>query len=136
MANPNKLFPLVLTDKLQETRAYYVEELGCELVHELPSYIQVRFGSQDTAPELAFSTGMTPGFADEVGKFKTGLIVSIPTDNADTKHKTLSKRKASVTSEPADRPWGWRSFTTVDPNGVTLDFFHVLDQAAPADATG
>ncbi len=137
MANPNKLFPLIVTDKLSETRAYYVDQLGCELVSDMPTYISVRFGGGDSGPELAFMTkDGFPGPSDAMKNYAGGLIVSIPTENADAKHAALAKKKLPLASEPSDRPWGWRSFGAVDPNGVMLDFFHVLDQAARTDATG
>ena len=61
--NPTKLFPLVVTDKLAETRAYYTEKLGAELSFGGDTYIQVRFGGQD-GPELCF---MTPDAAPALG---------------------------------------------------------------------
>ncbi|MEM6995293.1 MAG: VOC family protein [Myxococcota bacterium] len=138
MANPNKLFPLLVTDKLAQTREYYVEQLGCELVNDMPDYIQVRFGGGSEGPELAF---MTTKAAAPMGRALqefggSGLIVSIPTESADDKHAALSKKKVTLASKPEDRPWGWRSFAAVDPNGLVLDFFHVLDQAARVNATG
>ncbi|MBV1861204.1 MAG: VOC family protein [Nannocystaceae bacterium] len=137
MANPTKLFPLIVTDKLDETRAYYIEELGCELVNEMPGYVQVRFGTNEGDPELSFMVPAdSPSFGGMPPVFGGGLIVSIPTENADAKYAALKKRKFDFTSEPSDKPWGWRSFAAQDPNGVVLDFFHVLDQASGADATG
>ncbi len=135
--NPSKLFPLIITDKLDETRAYYLETLGCQATHDLPEYLQVRFGAAPEAPELAFCTPGSMG-AMQHGQFSgEGLIVSVPTRDADARHGELSKKKkAAVISEPSDKPWGWRSFATQDPNGIWLDFFHELEQTRSADAAG
>lgn len=137
MANPNKLFPLIVTDKLAQTRAFYVDTLGCEVAIETPDYLQVRF-ADEAGPELAFmSTSATTGMGPAQPPFQgAGLIVSIPTTNADKRHAALKAKNTTLASKPSDKPWGWRSFAAVDPNGVLLDFFHVLDQAAAADATG
>ncbi len=48
----------------------------------------------------------------------------------------MKKRGAEQVQEPTDKPWGWRSFGAVDPNGVLLDFFHVTADSSGADATG
>jgi len=137
MTNPTKLFPLIVTNKLDETRAYYLEQLGCELVMEAPGYVQFRFGDDKAGPELAFMQPTdAPVFGGPLPEFGGGgLIVSIPTETADGKYAALKKKKVELASEPADKPWGWRSFAARDPNGLILDFFHVLDQAAVADAT-
>ncbi len=131
--NPNKLFPLVITDKLSETKAYYTDKAEFEVVTDMPEYLQVRYGGED-GPELCF---MTPNAAPAAGNLPTfngkGLIISIPTESADKKHAALAKRGAELISDPEDKPWGWRSFAAVDPNGVLLDFFHVkADSAANA----
>jgi uncharacterized glyoxalase superfamily protein PhnB len=126
--NPNKLYPLVLTSKLGETKAFYLEQAGFELVHDLPTYLHVRYGGSD-GPELAF---MKPdAFPD--GKARPafdgrGLLISIPTSNADEKHAALARRGVPIVAPVEDKPWGWRSFFCQDPNGVILDFFHVYKE--------
>lgn len=132
--HPDKLFPMVVTEKLAETRAHYVGRLGFVATHDLPNYLQIRFGEDPLAPELAFlphdTCASPPAFKGE------GLVVSIPTADADAEHVRQKQAGVEVTSEPSDKPWGWRSFTSVDPNGVILDFFHVLADASGVDATG
>lgn len=132
--NPTKLFPLIVTDKLSETRAYYVDKLGAELSFGGEQYMQVRFGGED-GPELCF---MTPDAAPALGELPkfggAGLVVSIPTPSADATHDRVKALGASVAAPPSDKPWGWRSFAAVDPNGVVLDFFHVIEGQTSATA--
>jgi catechol 2,3-dioxygenase-like lactoylglutathione lyase family enzyme len=136
--NPNKLYPLILTDKLADTKAYYTEKLGAKVVIDQENYLQVRFGDGEDDPELAF---MVPQTMDMLGgvlpRFSgQGLLVSIPTANADASHAAMKKKGADVRVGVLDKPWGWRSYVVRDPNGVLLDFFHALDKSAVADATG
>jgi catechol 2,3-dioxygenase-like lactoylglutathione lyase family enzyme len=125
LENPTKLFPLVLTQRLEETKRYYAEVAGFRVVYDLPTYLQVAYGEGD-APELCF---MKPdAFPDGVPRpaFEgKGVIVSVPTPNANDKHAEMKKRGARILSGPAVKPWGWCSFFAEDPNGVVLDFFHV-----------
>ena len=121
MTNPTKLFPLVVTKDLARTRRCY-EALGFELSVEMPDYLQFRYGAEDSAPEIAFmrdGAGPHPAFDGH------GLIVSIPTEDADKKHAAARNADVDIVGEPTDRPWGWRSFHVKDPSGVVLDFFHV-----------
>lgn len=123
MKNPNKLFPLFITPNLNDTKRYYTERAGFKVVFETDNYLQVAYGD---GPELCF---MKPdAFPDGQARPAfdgNGVMVSIPTASADDKHTALKKAGAELLSEPSDKPWGWRSFMAVDPNGVVLDFFHV-----------
>lgn len=131
--NPNKLFPLIVTNKLSETRSYYLDKAEFELVIDKPQYLQVRYGAEG-GPELCFMTSDALPSGDDMPLFDgRGLFISIPTESADRKHADLAGRGAEIMSAPEDKPWGWRSFLAVDPNGVLLDFFHVkADSAANA----
>lgn len=134
--NPNKLFPLVITDKLAETKAYYTDKAGFTVTIDMDNYLQVQHGGKD-GPELCFMRPCSEGPIAPTHAFEgRGLIVSIPTANADAKHEQLVERGAEIDHAPSDKPWGWRSFMARDPNGVRLDFFHVQAQSAVADATG
>jgi len=125
LKNPTKLFPLVLTRRLEETKRYYTEVAGFRVIYDLPAYLHLAYGDGD-GPELCF---MKPdGFPDGVerpafdGK---GLVVSVPTPDAVKKHAELKERGGKALSKPEVKPWGWCSFFAEDPNGVVLDFFHV-----------
>lgn len=122
--NPNKLFPLIVTRDLARTRAFY-ESLGFELSFELPGYAQFRYGSDPSHPEIGFMSDGGPEQAPFEGR---GLIVSVPTENADATHARYAKMDLKISNEPEDHPWGWRSFHVLDPNGIVLDFFHVIGE--------
>jgi len=131
MKNPNKLFPLFVSKDLGKTKAYYTEKLGFELVHDMEGYLQVRSGKDPEGPELAFMTaGPLPGGGDPGPFGGRGVIVSVPTPDADATARALEAKGVSDVTPPVDRPWGWRSFMVTDPNGVMLDFFHVVGDSA------
>jgi uncharacterized glyoxalase superfamily protein PhnB len=132
--NPNRLFPLFITDKLESTKRFYVDKLGFEVTFDLPNYLQVRSNKAADAPELCFM--LPDAFPDGVKRpmFKgDGAIVSIPVDNADAAYDRMKSKGANVTEAPTDKPWGWRSYFVSDPNGVVLDFFHVYKDISAAD---
>jgi catechol 2,3-dioxygenase-like lactoylglutathione lyase family enzyme len=120
MKNPNKLFPLIVTENFEETKRFYTDTLGWAVSMETDEYVQVRSADED-GPEISFMKpdGIHPAYKGE------GVIVSVPTASADDLHADLKSKEADLLGEPEDRPWGWRSFAARDPSGVLLDFFHV-----------
>ncbi len=131
---PNRLFPLIVTDRLADVRAFYTKTLGYSLSVDTPDYFQVRFGDA-AAPELCFIEKKADGPFSTVFP-GAGVVVSVPTKSADEAHAAWSKKKVPMLSAPGDMPWGWRSFATKDPAGVVLDFFHVLPESRKPDAQG
>lgn len=132
----NKLVPMVTTDiDLAEIRAFYADELGWEPVFDIEGYLQLRHGPDAADPELAFAT--TDGAAElgiEVDAYAGGLVVSVPVADVDAHHAALARTEVSATTEPSDKPWGWRSYLVVDPAGVILDFCRELEPAGEVDA--
>jgi catechol 2,3-dioxygenase-like lactoylglutathione lyase family enzyme len=134
--NGNSLIPLVITDKLAETKAFYTETLGFSVSIDMDDYLQIRCGGED-GPELAFfRTGPLLGVGPAEPFGGRGLVISIPTPDADAMHAKVTERGVTPISAPSDKPWRWRSFSVADPSGVVLDFFHVLPQSSALDATG
>lgn len=135
MSHP-AMIPMIITDDLPATRAFYVDDLGCGVTTEQDTYLQVRFGESGSAPELAF---LPPMPADSPlgsqAPFADGLVLAIAVDDADKYRAGLSERGVDV-PEATDKPWGWRSFVLSDPNGVSLDFFHEIADTAGQDASG
>ena len=127
LENPNKLFPMYITDKLEETRDFYLKA-GFSIRYDMPEYLQVFYGGQD-GQDLCFAAPhkANNGQAYDVFAGK-GALVSIPTPDADAKCKQLAEVGIKAVNPLEDKPWGWRSFHVADPNGVILDFFHVYKE--------
>ena len=134
MATP-KMLPIIVSDRLDATHDFYVDTLGWAPVDKMEGYLQVRAGSDEAAPELAFMAAQPPeGPLGARIPLRTGLVVSIAVADADAHRERLRERGADP-APVADRPWGWRSFLLDDPNGVTLDFFHPIAQDPAQDAS-
>jgi uncharacterized glyoxalase superfamily protein PhnB len=97
-------------------------------------YLAVRYGDEE-GPELTFAASRSEALGEMPAFGGEGIIVSIPTPDADRKAREMESHGVKLTSPPTTRPWGWRSFMTTDPNGVILDFFHVPADNAGADAS-
>ena len=135
MSNATPLLPQIVTEQLAETRKYYIDIAGFTPAMEQEDFLMVRLGDEENGAAFAF---VPPNVGPEdmhqppfAGK---GLVMSVPTPDADAKYKELKARGAKLLSEPTNRPWGWRSFAAVDPNGVVLDFYSIPEEASGADA--
>ena len=130
LKNPTQLFPLFVTEKLAETKKFYLA-LGFKVRFDRPEYLQVYY---EEGLDLCF---MQPHAAKDGTKFPAfggkGVVVSIPTRNADEKAAEVKERRLPIVSDVEDKPWGWRSFFVADPNGVILDFFHVYKEIDTSD---
>jgi catechol 2,3-dioxygenase-like lactoylglutathione lyase family enzyme len=128
LSNPTKLLPTFVTDKLAETKAFYVDKLGWTATYDMPGYLQVRSDGRE-GPELAFFRPDASPDGAKIASFAGGgVFVSVPVKDADEHHAEVRERGLAPASMPEVKPWGWRSYELADPNGVILRFFHV---AAP-----
>jgi catechol 2,3-dioxygenase-like lactoylglutathione lyase family enzyme len=129
---PNKLFPLFVTSKLPETKAFYEGKAGFHVTVDRPMYLQVQHGDAD-GPELCFmKPEALPDGKSQAAFPGKGVMVSVPVQSADEKYAVLKQAGVPLLDAPSDKPWGWRSFLAVDPNGVLLDFFHVYKHVDPS----
>lgn len=132
LKNPAQLFPMIVTDKLKETKEFYLKA-GFKLRFDLPEYLQVYY---DGGLDLCFMQPHAATNGREYAAFGgKGVVVSIPTEDADKKAAELRERRVPIVNDLEDKPWGWRSFHVEDPNGVVLDFFHVYKEMPMQDAS-
>lgn len=133
LENPQALYPMVITKKIGETKDFYLKA-GFKVRHEMKDeYLQVFWGKGEGI-DIAFAAPFVTPDGRQFPEFAgQGVMVSIPTPSADDTCAEFKKSGMKIESEAEDKPWGWRSFHVVDPNGVVLDFFHVY-KAMPAMA--
>lgn len=127
----HSITPILTTNRLAETRHFYVDLLGFTLCHEHPCYLGVRAGGSGS-PELGF---MTPDAESPHSFAGRGLVFAFTVDSADREHARLRELGVHIVQEIGDRPWGSRSFLVEDPNGVQVAISHPL-LMAPELATG
>ncbi|HVS18115.1 MAG TPA: VOC family protein [Planctomycetota bacterium] len=129
--HPDRILPLFVTDRLEATRRFYVEQAGFSVALEMDGYLAVSYG--EVAISFVRPDAMTMLRERPFGGH--GAILSVPTADADDKARAFADAGVAPLVPVETRPWGWRSFLVRDPNGVLLDFFHVAAET-PADAAG
>jgi len=110
----------IITPKLAETRAFYVDKLGFAVVFENDFFLLLAgFGDQ-----ISF---LQPGHASQAPVFRPafegrGVYLTIDVEDVDAQHRRLKSNGVPIEVDLRDEPWGDRHFAVVDPNGVGIDF--------------
>jgi uncharacterized glyoxalase superfamily protein PhnB len=112
----------ISTDKLQESKEFYIKHFDFKLVYESDWYIELvaaklpSVGISFTLPER------------EEGMYFNGqgLVLSFEVEDADAECERLEKEGLPIYQKIQDKPWGERSFVVDDPNGVHLYIYTVI----------
>ena len=116
-----KLWSGVVTEKVRESKDFYVRLFGCEVLYE---------GEGDWVAllllggcELGF---MKPGLPSQAPIFRPvfqgqGLWIAIDVDDAQSEYERIQALGVPIELHMRDEPWGDRHFVVVDPNGIGVD---------------
>ena len=121
----NTLSACITTEKVEESRDFYVEHFGAEVTFDCGWYVNLRFGRETS--ELQF---MAPQELGPPACNPTGLMYNFCVDDADAEYDRLTAAGFKPVMALEDHPWGDRGFAIVDPNGVTL---YIYSDREPAD---
>lgn len=105
----------ISTDKLAESKEFYIRHFDFTLVYESDWYIEL------IAPGLPAGVSFTKTQRD-AGEFfsGSGIIISLEVDDVDAEYHRLKAAGVEICQEIVDKPWGERSFVVNDPNGVHI----------------
>ena len=116
-----KLWSGVITEKVRESRDFYVRLLGCEVVYEGAAdwFVLLRLGDG----ELGF---MKPDLESQAEIFRPafrgqGLWITVDVEDVDAEFRRLQASGIPIAATLRDEPWGDRHFVVVDPNGIGVD---------------
>ena len=114
------LYPGIITPKLAETRAFYVDVLGFGVKFETDWFLllardgaEVAFLKPDQPAQAPVFRAAFPGH---------GAWFAIEMDDVDAEYRRLRGLGVKMEVELRDEDWGERHFSIRDPNGVGLDF--------------
>ena len=123
----SSFYPVILTDQVAATAAFYTEHFGFEKVFEADWYISLRKSSPDIPFELAILDAEHPTIPDKFRMKTRGLILNFEVDDVDAEYERLiRKAELPVELEIRSEDFGQRHFITSDPNGVLIDVITVI----------
>lgn len=135
-----QFYPVVMTDKVEETSKFYVDNFRFAKAFESDWYIHLQ-STEDPSVNLAVLDG-THESVPVSGRGKvSGLLINFEIEDVDAEYERAKKNGLPILLELRDEPWGQRHFITADPNGVLLDIIkpiqpseEFLAQYAPGTA--
>ncbi len=123
-----KLNAGIVTDKIADTKAFYMEKLGFGVTFENEFYLLLH--TPDKSAEISF---LLPNHPSQQALFQKqftgqGMYLTIEVDDVDKVYQELKKKKIEIKIELRDEPWGDRHFAIQDPNGIGIDIVEYAPQ--------
>lgn len=117
----------VVTEKLRESRDFYVRHFGFEPVFDGAWYIHLKHAS---GAEIAF---LQPGHPTQQACFQQafpgpGIWLNLEVDDVDAEHARLKFEGLPMEVDLRDEMWGERHFTVLDPNGVAVNILKMVKE--------
>ena len=116
-----KLWSGVVTEKVQESKDFYVRIFGCNVIYEGEGgwFVLLKLGSG----ELGF---MQPNLESQAAIYRPafqgqGVWIVVDVADVDSEYQRLQTIGVPIEVSLRDEPWGDRHFVVVDPNGIGVD---------------
>ena len=121
-------YPVVVTDRLAECRAFYTQQFAFQVVFEATWFVYLR--ASDGSPHgIAFMSPDHPSKPPGPEAFTgEGMLLTLQVTDAASEFERLRQAGLSIDHPLRDEPWGQRRFGLCDPAGVWVD---VVEQIEP-----
>ncbi|MFC5137694.1 VOC family protein [Actinomycetospora rhizophila] len=114
-------FPTVLSDRLPETRDFYVALLGFRVAFDSDWYVALSRTDGDDVHELAiWAVGhelVPPPYRAD----PAGVILTFVVDDVDAVHAEARRLRLPLVAPPRDLFHGRRQMLVTDPNGMLVE---------------
>lgn len=110
----NTISPCITTEKVEESRDFYVKFFGAKVTFDCGWYVSLQFGKQSS--NLQF---MAPPPGQPICN-PAGLGYNFSVADVDVEYNLLMAAGLQPVMPLEDHPWGDRGFAIQDPNGVAL----------------
>jgi len=107
-----RVVPDINSDRLEESRQFYVDVLGLDVVMDLGSVVTLASPANPTAQITLMRRD---------GSARLVPQVTIEVTDVDAVYVEAVRRGARVIYPPTDESWGVRRFFLLDPNDVVIN---------------
>ena len=121
----NSLSTAFTTNKVEESRDFYIKYLDAKVTFDCGWYVNLEFGNKSST--LQFMSPQQPEHQLSSG---AGLIYNFAVDNVDKEYEKLTEAGQAVIVPIEDHPWGDRGFAIQDPNGISL---YIYSEREPSE---
>jgi catechol 2,3-dioxygenase-like lactoylglutathione lyase family enzyme len=123
--NVNAVFPVVMTERLAESRDFYAELLGLRLAFESDWYVQL-LSPATPAAQLGLVESGHDSVPTVFRQAAAGVLVTVEVEDVDAVHERAQAAGLPMELSLRDEEWGQRHFITRDPNGLAVDVVQVI----------
>ncbi len=110
-----KVSTCIKTELVEESKRFYCELFGAKIVFDCGWYIDLQFESGHNSIQF-----MSPQNDEEKTFGGDGVVFNIRVQDVDDTHQRFVSKGMAITRPLQNNPWGDRSFSIIDPNGVTV----------------
>lgn len=113
----NALSPCITTNKVEESRDFYVRHFGASVTFDCGWYVNLSFGNDSATLQF---------MAPQDGQLlcnPAGLTYNLAVTDVDAEYQSLRMAGVVTVMPLEDHPWGDRGFAIQDPNGIVLYIF-------------
>lgn len=123
-----KLNAGIITKKIAETKAFYIDNLGFCVTFENEFYLLLHTPNHEA--EISF---LLPNHPSQQPLFQQpfqgqGIYLTLEVEHVDEVFQQLKKKRVPIKIDIRNEPWGDRHFAIEDPNGVGID---IVSYSAP-----
>ncbi len=114
-----KFWSGVITEKITESKDFYVNLFACEVIFESDWFLLLGLGGS----ELGF---MLPELESQASVFHKpfqgqGIWIAVDVEDVDAEYARIKGMGIPIEVDIRDEPWGDRHFALRDPNGIGVD---------------
>lgn len=122
--NVSSIYPVIGTDKVAESREFYLNHFGYSLTFDADWYVSlIREGDGN---QLALVDYNHPTMPEGFRKPAQGIILNFETDDVDEVYQRIVDAGLPIHRTLRDEDFGQRHFITSDPNGVLIDVIKLI----------
>jgi uncharacterized glyoxalase superfamily protein PhnB len=120
------LFPLTITDKIDECKKFYIDYFDFKVIFENDWYAQLRSSSNNIEIGLMLpNLDNQPDFLQSAYNGK-GMMFTFEVDDVQAEYDNLISLGVVFKMHIKDEEWGQRHFIVEDPAGVHIDVVQTL----------
>ncbi|WP_367718485.1 VOC family protein [Nitratireductor sp. GISD-1A_MAKvit] len=127
--NVTGYYPVIMTEKVAETAAFYCAHFGFRPAFEADWYVHLS-SSDDPHVSLAILDGQHPTVPEGGRGSASGVILNFEVEDVDAEYDRLRGEGLPVLLDLRDEVFGQRHFITADPNGVLIDVIKPIPPSA------
>ncbi|HMQ53623.1 MAG TPA: VOC family protein [Anaerolineae bacterium] len=122
-------YSVIGTDKIEESKAFYLTHFSFEITFDSDWYVSLR--TQDAKFQLALLDYRHPSVPAGYRQAAQGVILNFEVEDVDAAYQRLIKEAGlPVALDIRTEDWGQRHFLTVDPNGILIDLITITPPSA------